>query len=160
MPCKWKRKKGGCHGTALQGKRGAGEKGEGQQNTLPQRRTYDGEREFARFPDSLFSPFNISHSAVSSTYLFSVFIFLAFSLIYLLSLSLHFFFFSSPAVHPFGRVWTKKLVQNGRTELILRARKAKGGPSSLELHGALAIMLAKRELLRQSSCKRLLNIRT
>lgn len=52
-------------------------------------------------------------------------------------------------MHPFGRVRTKKLAQNGRTELILRARKAKGGPPSLEFHGALAIMPVKRGLLRQ-----------
>lgn len=61
---------------------------------------------------------------------------------------------------PLSVAQRKKLVQNGRTELILRARKAKGGPPSLELHGALAITPAKRESPRQSFCERLLNIRT
>lgn len=83
------------------------------------------------------------------------------------SFFLSFFSFSSPPPPPLSfsapvrpRVRRKKLERNGRMELILRARKAKGGPPSLELHGALAITLAKRGPPRRSLCNRLLNIRT
>lgn len=51
--------------------------------------------------------------------------------------------------------------EDGRTELILGARKAKGGPTALEFHGALAIT-SSREGDRpgeRAFCNRLLNIR-
>lgn len=136
-------------------------------NTLPRRRTYDGKREFVRFPDN--HPFSLSqdflyiYSRLYSFYIYLFFshvlIFLILSLIYL-SFSLCLFFLRWPYILlDFMR--RRELMRNGRTELILRAgEKQKARLSSLEFYRVLAITPAKRGSSRRSFCKRLLNIQT
>lgn len=159
MLCKWKRKKGGCHG---QPSRKDGREG-GYGWIL-----YRGDACTIENVNSLvFLVAFVSLQNLPSVSLLHIFFFLhphfrgsfpnlPSSFIVFLP-----FFFSSPPVHPAQSHRRKSSCgTDGRTELILRARKAKGGPPSLELHGALAITPAKRGSSRQSFCKRLLNIRT
>jgi len=157
MLCKWKRKKRGCHG---QPSRKDGREG-GWLNTLPRRRMYDEKMwicSFSWWPSFLF---RTVRPTIPLTHLFLSYV-LTSAVLFLIYLppSPYFSFFFS-LCHPYTPLAPgKKFVRNGRTELILRARKAKGGPPSLELHGALAITPAKRGSSRQSFCERLLNIRT
>lgn len=96
MPCKWKRKKGGCHGLLSRGRE--------EVSWI----LYRGDAHTTENVNLLVFligpfPFNISHSAVSSTYLFSVFIFLVLFLSNLPSffVPIFLFFFSSVGRAPF-----------------------------------------------------------
>jgi len=128
MPCKWKRKKGGCHGLLSRGREGK----------LAEYFTRGDAHTTKNVNLLVFLIVPLPSSLIRCLFrIFLRFYFLGSLFNPLSFFSRIFLFFLSPAVHSFGRVRTKKLVQDGRTELILRARKAKGGPPSLEFHGAL-----------------------
>lgn len=162
MLCKWKRKKGGCHGQLSRGREGKG----GWILYRGDAHTTENVNSFVFLVTilslSLSGFFIYIYSRLSPFYIYLffsyvLFIFLILSLIDLSS-SLCLVFFCFFVLLDFMR--RRELMRNGRTELIFRAgEKQKARLSSLEFYRVLAITPAKRGS-RRSFCKRLLNIQT